>query len=104
MIIKDETVYLNYIKDIENKVDNLRKNISYIPLSDTQRQSIEKICTQIFSQTALLSIRAKSKSGLILNSDWLRFKQETNGLYEQLSNIVNTATVAAEKIKANVIR
>lgn len=102
MIIKDETVYLNYIQDIENKVNNLCKNISHIPLSDAQRQSIEKICTRIFSQTALLSTRAKL--GLILNSDWIQFKQEINGLYEQLSNTVNTATVAAEKIKASVTR
>lgn len=103
MIIKDKSVYLNYIQDIENKVNGLCKSISVIPLLDAQKQSIEKICAQIFSKTALLSMRAKSKTGLISNSDWVCFKQEIDGLYEQLSDAVNK-TIAVEKLKATITR
>jgi len=103
MIIKDKTTYLNYIQDVENKVKKLYNNIGLVPLSDVQRQSIEKICAQIFSKTALLSIRVTATTGFIPNSDWIQFKQEVNGLYEQLSNTVN-AVIAAEEIHTNITR
>lgn len=35
MIVTDESVYLNYVKDIENKIKSLCSNVSFAAMQDT---------------------------------------------------------------------
>ena len=95
MNIKDKSVYLNYIQDIENKINNLCTGANLAMLSDAQKQSVEKIRTQIMAKAALFSIRATSKTGLIPHADWILFKQEIDGLCKQLADIADGAKIMA---------
>ena len=42
MIIKDKSIYLNYIKNIENKVNDICKKISLATMQGPIKQDIEK--------------------------------------------------------------
>lgn len=89
MIVKDTSIYLDYVRGIETKVNNLCDSIAAIPISDMHKQSIEKQRMQIFAKIALLAHKAKCEIGFIPHFQWIQLQQEINDLYTQLSNSVN---------------
>lgn len=88
MIIKDKSIYLDYVEDIENKMKNLCKNISSATMQDSLKQDIEKTRVDILAKIFLIRNLAEQETGFIPNIDLVRYKKEINELYEHLSNIV----------------
>jgi hypothetical protein len=92
MIVKDKSVYLNYVKDIENKVKSLCSNVSFATMQDKLKQDIEKTRVQIMSKVFLIKNLANQETGLIPNSDWVQYQKEIDSLYQNLSSMVKKAT------------
>ncbi len=90
MIIKDETIYLNYTKDIRSKVENLCAKIP-LATSQTLKQEIENIRVAIFAKLSLIEIKALPDFGLIPYSDWIRDQKEIDELFKDLSGKIGNA-------------
>ncbi|MBQ7185890.1 MAG: hypothetical protein IJR92_03740 [Alphaproteobacteria bacterium] len=89
MIVTDESVYLNYVKDIENKIKSLCSNVSFAAMQDTLKQDIEKTRAQIMSKVFLIRNLANQKKCIISNSDWVQYQKDINALCKQLSDKIN---------------
>ncbi len=92
MIIKDKSIYLNYVKDIENKVNDICKKISLATMQGPIKQDIEKTRIKILGKVFLIKNLANQETGLIPNSDWLQYQKDIDTLYKQLSDSINKAS------------
>ena len=92
MIFKDKSVYLNYAKDIENKVNNLCAKVSLTTMQNPLKQEIEKIRVKILAKVFLIKNLANQETGLIPNSDWIQYQKDIDTLYKQLSDSINRAS------------
>lgn len=95
MIIQNKISHKNYLKEIIQKIKILMENVSNIQISTTQKQSIDKIHTQLSTKIALLNIKSKNKHVIIAQTDWEKNEQEIESLYNELVNIVNDAIIIA---------
>lgn len=102
MIIKDDSVYLDYVKDIETKVNNLFKGIAAIAMSDAERQKIDEIRVKIFGKTSMVRMLVSQKTGLIPNADWIKYKVDIDALYRDLSDKINRVAMCSTRINKNV--
>ncbi|MDW3024560.1 MAG: hypothetical protein R8N50_02630 [Alphaproteobacteria bacterium] len=91
MILKDKSIYLNYAKDIETKVNNLCAKISLTTMQGPLKQEIEKIHVKILAKVFLIKDSATQETGLIPNSDWIQYQKDIDTLYKQLSYSINKA-------------
>lgn len=99
MIKKDKSVYLNYIKDVEKKVNALCAKV----VPGAVSKDIEKLRVKIAAKTTLLTQKANSDK-LIPNADWVKFKQEIDSLYQELAGKVNSFEICATQMNNSVVR
>lgn len=88
MINMDKSAYLNYAKDIENKVNSLCANISLSALPDATKQDIKNTRLKISTITFLITDLAKREIGTIPYSDWKKYQDDINELYNHLSHTI----------------
>ena len=69
MIIKDKSVYLNYTKDIETKVNNLCAKISLTTIQGSLKQEIARIRVKILAKVFLIKDLATQEKGSVPNFD-----------------------------------
>ena len=99
MIKKDKSIYLDYIKDIEIKMDTLCAKVALTVVS----KDIEKTRIKISAKLALLTQKANSDK-LIPNADWVKFKQDIDALYQELADKVNRCAACAQQIDNSISR
>ena len=90
MIIKDETIYLNYTKEVRSKVENLCAKIPFAT-SQSLKQDIEKTRVKIFAKISLIEVLALKEVGLIPNTDWMHYQKEIDELLKELSGKIGNA-------------
>lgn len=102
MIIKDKSIYLNYAKDIETKVNNLCAKISLTTIHEPLKQEIEKVRVKILANVFLIKDLATQETGLIPNADWIQYQKDIDALYKHLSDKVNEAIAYSSHTQANI--
>ena len=103
MIVKDKSIYLNYVKDIEEKIKKLCSNVSFVTMPDTLKQDPEKVRVKISAKLALLTQKANQPE-LIPNAEWVNFKQEINALYQELADKVNQCATWVQQTNNSIGR
>lgn len=84
-IIKDKTKYLNYVNDIESKVNNIWNIAKNTPLSDNLKGQIQTIYDRILSRTSLVELKVNEETGLIPNCEWIGWQKEIDDLFGELT-------------------
>ena len=97
MIVTDKSVYLDYVQSIKNKVDKICEKTASTVMSN----AVTKIRARIFAKILLITELANQEVGFIPNSDWIKYKNEIDGLYEQLVELVN-GRASHSKISTNI--
>ncbi len=83
MIIKDKTIYLNYVNDVKSKIANILKNIEQASLTDTTKEKIRINCLKIDAITSLIELHANSPR-LIPNIEWLGWQKDIDDLFNEM--------------------
>lgn len=99
MIKKNKSVYLDYIKDVEKKVNALCAKVA----PGAASKDIEKLRVKIAAKTTLLTQKAH-QDGLIPNADWVKFKQDIDALYQELADKVNRCAACAPQMNNSIVR
>lgn len=99
MIKKDKSVYLDYIKDIETKVNTLCAKVA----PGATSKDIEKLRIKIAAKTTFLTQKANSDR-LIPNADWVNFKEEIDVLYQELADNVSRYATCTQQIDNSISR
>lgn len=88
MIIQDERKYQEYIKETEEKVNNLYDSLNSSIVSEAAKKDIENIRSKIFGELVVISGKL-ADNDLIMPSDWEKRKQQIDDLLKELEAKVN---------------
>jgi len=93
MIVKDISVYLDYVADINKKVNDLYAKISSV--TEHKKTDIDALRVKILAKTNLITMLANQEVGLIPHSDWVQYQSDIDKWLTELENKVNTAVANA---------
>ena len=88
MIIQDNHKYLEYIKETEEKVNNLYDSLNSCNVSEAVKKDIASIRSKIFGELVVISVKLAANC-LIMPSDWENYKRQIDDLFKELEAKVN---------------
>ena len=88
MFIQDNHKYLEYIKETEEKVNNLYDSLNSCNVSEAVKKDIASIRSKIFGELVVISVKLAANC-LIMPSDWENYKRQIDDLFKELEVKVN---------------